>query len=613
MKKVHVHLRCWLLLSFIFVFSNAPRLLGASSKDLRLGIAGHAFDHLGSFGEQADTAVASGANILYCTGLGGLGYSGLPTQDKLLEARRDSETYIKKAKAQGVRLAIGYVCATSIVKLESFDKNWTPEFRAQFRTAPREWLQMDKNGKPLPSWYGGDYQPACMNNPDWRTYEKQMVRFQLEAGHDGIFFDNPTVHPQGCYCRFCMEKFGEFMKSEQGDDVPHVGATTEELRRLALDHPKEFMQFRCTTARDFLAEMRTYARTIKRDALVTCNNSLNSPDVFYAQCRSHGYNIYEMSKAEDFILVEDMSTQPRRMASGALVEYGPTYKQLHAISHGKPVVAVTVADGDYCTPPNLVRLAMAEAAANGASYLSWPTWPENQRQRMSAAIRPEAALLRRNERLLNDTQPRCDVMLFLPFRRWVETGSCTVSKLAAQLQRANVQFGIFCEDDFKGAVKSFSSGRRSPIMVIEAASVLNEPERALLDNFLKAGGQVVFADKNNWWSEFEARLTKPSILLSGPASVRVAVRDQSNRTVVHLYNLNVEKVSSLEDKVHPVTDIKLVVRVPFKRVSGVHALTADGDGVKGGIPFAQRKEDGATMVEVVIPRLEIGAILCVEK
>lgn len=587
--------------------------MGASPKDLRLGIAGHAFDHLGGFSEQADTAVASGANILYCTGLGGLGYSGLPTQDKLLEARRNSENYIKKAKTQGVLLAIGYVCATSIVKLESFDKNWTPEFRAQFRTTPKEWLQLDKNGKPLPSWYGGDYQPACMNNPDWRTYEKKMVRFQLEAGHDGIFFDNPTVHPQGCYCRFCMEKFAESMKSESGNGASHSGVTTEELRRLALDHPKEFMRFRCTTARDFLAEMRKYARTIKRDALVTCNNSLNSPDVFYAQCRSDAYNVYEMSKAEDFVVVEDMSTQPRKLANGSLVEYGPTYKQLHAISHGKPVVAVTVADGDYCTPPNLVKLAMAEAAANGASYLSWPTWPENQRQRMSAAIRPESDLLRRNEKRLNDTQPRCDVMLFLPFRRWVETSSCAVSKLAARLQRANVQFGIFCEDDFKGVVKSFSSTRNGPILVVEATAVLSESERTMLETFIKAGGHVVFADKNNWWSELEARLTKPSVVLNGAASVRVAVRDESKRCVVHLYNLNVEKLSSLEDKVHPVTDLKLTIRVPFKKISSVNALTADGDGVSGKILFTQQRDNGTTMVEMMIPKLEIATILCVEK
>ena len=41
---------------------------------------------------------------------------------------------------------------------------------------------------------------------------------------------------------------------------------------------------------------------------------------------------------------------------------------------------------------------------------------------MIAAIRPQADLLRANEHLLNDTAARRDVVLFLPFRRWLETG-----------------------------------------------------------------------------------------------------------------------------------------------------------------------------------------------
>src|SRR4029079_5354907 len=113
--------------------------------------------------------------------------------------------YNRDAKAHGIRLAIGYLCATSIVKLETFDKNWTPEFRKQFSSQPKKWLQCDKDGNPLASWYGGDYRPACMSNPDWRAYEKSLVEMSFDAGHDGVFFDNPTVHPQGCYCEHCMK------------------------------------------------------------------------------------------------------------------------------------------------------------------------------------------------------------------------------------------------------------------------------------------------------------------------------------------------------------------------------------------------------------------------
>ncbi|HVT30539.1 MAG TPA: hypothetical protein VHE81_21195, partial [Lacipirellulaceae bacterium] len=153
--------------------------------ELRLGRACHAFDHLGDIGDQADAAAASGATIIYTGGLGEAGYHGLPPFRQFNALCRSVNEYSRRAKARGIELTIGYLCATSIIDLKKFDKNWSPEFRAQFRTRPAEWLQQDRHGKPLASWYGGDYAPACMNNPDWRTYERAMVRYQLETGHDG--------------------------------------------------------------------------------------------------------------------------------------------------------------------------------------------------------------------------------------------------------------------------------------------------------------------------------------------------------------------------------------------------------------------------------------------
>src|SRR5437762_4640478 len=102
-----------------------------ASADLRVGVAGHAFDHLGGIGEQATVAAHSGANILYVTGLGSAGYQGLPAKAELVRQRMRTQTYLKEAKRDGIRLAIGYVCATSIVKLENFDRNWPEALRQE--------------------------------------------------------------------------------------------------------------------------------------------------------------------------------------------------------------------------------------------------------------------------------------------------------------------------------------------------------------------------------------------------------------------------------------------------------------------------------------------------
>ena len=580
---------------------------------LRVGRAGHSFDHLGGFGDQAETAAASGATIIYATGLGGLGYSGLPPADELERQRQAIAEYNRRAKAAGIEIALGYLCATSIVGLDTFDANWPAGMRETlFKSPVAQWLQQDRQGQPLPSWYGGEYRPACMNNPDWRRYQAFMVLQQSTTGHDGVFFDNPTVHPKGCYCPHCMEKFATLLH-ENGTkleiDKKDPDSRLAALRQLADEHPQQFMQFRCTIARDFLAEMRLHAREINPKALITCNNSLNVPDALYRQARMYAYNIAELSKAEDFVVVEDMVTQPRVTADGKVFEYGPTYKQLHAINHGKPIVAVTLAEADYHTPPNLVRLAMAEAAANEASYLSWPTWPEAQRQRMVAGIRPQADFLRKHEALLNDAPCRADVLLFLPFRRWVETEVCTASSLAAALSQANVQYEVFSEEDFMLSPRD----GRLPVLLVESLAVLTPAEAAEVEKFRQEGGRVIAADDPDWLQQVQAAVEQPSLSMQGASNVRAVMRDQPKRTIIHLLNLNVERLSSFEDKVTPATDIGLTMRVPLKNVRAVKLLTADENETAGPLKFDRQRDGDGSLVTMTVPRLDVNAILVVEE
>ncbi len=585
-------------------------LLAEVPRELRVGRAGHAFDHLGVIGNQAAAAAASGATIIYAGGLGAPGYEGLPSQSELIAQRAALTEYNREAKQQGIELAIGYLCATSIVRLETFDNNWSDAFREKFKTPPAEWQQMDRQGNYLASWYGGDYHPACMNNPDWRTYEEFLVRQTLETGHDGIFFDNPTVHAQGCYCPHCMDLFAIYLQQHGvAFQLPTTDSPEriEEIRQLADTHPKEFLRFRATTARDFLAHIRNFAHTINPRAFITCNNSLNSPNVLYAQSRSMAYNIEEMSKAEDFVVVEDMATQPRTDANGQTLEYGPTYKQLHAISHGKPVVACALVGGDYHTAPNLVRLAMAEAVAHNASYLSWPTWPEDQRQQMIGGIRPQADFLREHEGLLNDAPFRADVVIFAPFRRWVDTDQCAASTLAAALTSANIQYRVQSEDNYDPS----HEGKSRPLLLIESRSVLSPEELTTLESFTNAGGRVVTAELPNWLKTVQELVVNPALEIKGPSTVRAIVHDQPSRSIVHLYNLNVERLTSFADRVTPAADIQMKVRVPFK-ARKVSIQTADEQGTKGSLKFTTEQDGDENVLTLTIPRIEISAIIVIE-
>ncbi len=635
--------------------------------ELRAGTAFPAFDHLGDIGYQAKAAAACGVTILYASGLGGDGYSGLPDAPQWAARRQAAAAYVREAKSLGIPVVLGYLCATSIIDLPRFDAHWDASFRARFRTPPAQWRQQDRNGRPLPSWYGGAYQPACMNNPDWRTYQRYMIQQQLETGHDGIFFDNPTVHPKGCYCPHCMRRFADFLRARK---IAVADASPAAMRKLAETLPKEFLQFRGTIAADFFADMRAYARSLRPHALLTANNSLNSPEVLYKQNRTYGYDLHAMSASEDFVTIEDMTSQPRTLPGtvtqgdrhifrpsgvhkghadggrkmsqspstrGRTIEYGPTYQQLRAIIHGKPLVVCTIAEADYHTPPHLTRLAMAEAAAYGANYLLWPTWPQPMRQKMIDAVRPEADLLRRHQGWLA-AQPRRDAILFLPYRRWLETDTCKASALAAALSRANVQYEVLCEDDFR-----LPRLKTAKVLLVESLSVLDPAEKATVKEFRRAGGAVIAADApgagsffspeqganehhaqygraekcvcpltaDDWLQRLQSAIGIPSIAIRGPITVRAVVRDQPQQTLVHLLNLNIYRRSSFEDEVHPAENLRLTVRVPFESACSVQAITADAQGTPGSLAAHFHKTAQGSTVEFVVPRLEVAAMVAI--
>ncbi len=557
---------------------------------LATGIAAHAFDHLGDLGDQADAAAASGCNIIYATGVGSLGYTGLPPHAQIARSQNDFAAYVRDARSKGIRLVIGYVCATSIVKLDTFAANWPPELREKCKSPPAQWLQQDKAGKPLASWYGGDYRPACMNNPDWRNYEAQIVRLQLESGCDGIFFDNPTVHPQGCFCPHCMEKFGIFLKLE--------GAATDAMRKIALDRPEDFWRFRCTIAADFLRDMQARARQINPNALITCNNSLNSPEVLYSQCRTYGYNIDQLGRVEDLVVVEDMATQPRVLADGSVREYGYVYDILHAISHDKPIVACVLADGDYHTPPNLMRLAMAEAAAHDASYMSWPTWPEKERPKMIAAVRPQAEFLRANAQWIHDTSPIADVALVFDPDGYVISNQCPMLILAQQLAAANIPFRFVDRLDVHRLLSRTSW----------KAVITDIPGDVLVPR----GSAKIPASNPDWLTEVKALDVMPVSLIDGPSTIRTIVRQKGDTTIVHVLNLNVERLSSFEDKVTPATNLHLRIRYRAKASTTIKALTADADATHDVVPFTKGVKDDTEVIELTLPRVDISTLLIIQ-
>lgn len=72
------------------------------------------------------------------------------------------------------------------------------------------WLNRNPEGHPVegPRGYG-----LCVNSP-WRQVYKQQLLELVDFGADGLFFDEIPQPVEGCWCRWCREKF----KNRTGSD-----------------------------------------------------------------------------------------------------------------------------------------------------------------------------------------------------------------------------------------------------------------------------------------------------------------------------------------------------------------------------------------------------------
>jgi hypothetical protein len=274
-------------------------------------------------------------------------------------------------------------------------------------------------------------------------------------------------------------------------------------------------------------------------------------------------------------------------------------------------VAITVAESDYHTPPDLTRLAMAEAAAHGASYLLWPTWPPEQRQRMIDAVRPEADLLRENAKHLQGASARADVALFLPFQEWIATADCRPMRLAQALSAANVQFDVINSDELCGGMLD---PHKTPALLLESAKAPSANEERAIETFRAGGGTVVSADRPDWLKAVQKAIPRPSAIVQGPGMLRVVVRDQPGRTIVHVLNLHVKRLSSFQDAVTPAEDVRVTIRVPWAAVRSIRAITADAGATQGNVGFKVNVDaDGtAAVVDIRLPRVTLSTMLVIE-
>ena len=209
-------------------------------------------------------------------------------KDAELREQKRLRDLISLYREHGVKV-LGYISMTNLFARRVFDD--IPE--------SRNWLQRDPEGRPVPyrGWKtDGDTRfLACVNHPDYRAHQMEIVRRAMRFGCDGLLLDNVFG---ACYCDYCKAAFRDFAREVTG--TPRL-LPAEDLAEADWSRPviRLAAAFFMESMARFFADMRRTARRINSRAVCTMN-------VHPPRWRVHPtYDFPRMVRSCDLVLSED--------------------------------------------------------------------------------------------------------------------------------------------------------------------------------------------------------------------------------------------------------------------------------------------------------------------
>lgn len=262
-------------------------------------------------------------------------------------------------QAAGMRV-FGYIQASNCVGTGSY--------------AGKDWYARDPKGRPFP-YYTGRWM-TCWSSPEWLDHLREMVRGVVEAGSDGVFFDNiwhgmQPLHVSGawlggsgCYCSRCQSAYFQ----DTGLRIP---------KRIAPDQDpssKEYLKWRAGQVTSTLSELAWYARSLNPEIQISANNF---DAVMRPSYLIYGIDLPALAEIQDVMMIEDYGLPrwelpEKKNETPRLVNNALTLHNAVALAGETPVTTLPYDKGigfDELYPPRSYVQGIAEAAACGAAMV----------------------------------------------------------------------------------------------------------------------------------------------------------------------------------------------------------------------------------------------------
>lgn len=272
--------------------------------------------------------------------------------------REDHEDFVRAVKvyqAAGIRV-FGYVQASNC----AYDGSYRD----------KDWYALDPKGRPF-YYYTGRYM-TCWSHPEWLEHLRGIVRGIVEAGADGVYYDNPWhgiqplgfggtwMGPAGCYCARCRARYRE----DTGQEIP------EQIDPGGDEASRRYIGWRAGQVTATLAMLSDHARSLNPDVVIGANDF---DAVMRPSYLIFGIDLPALAAVQDIIVIEDYGLARWDGEGGGqpeLVNNALTLRTARALIGDTPLGTIPYDAGigfDGVYPARRFRQGVAEAAACGAT------------------------------------------------------------------------------------------------------------------------------------------------------------------------------------------------------------------------------------------------------
>jgi hypothetical protein len=233
----------------------------------------------------------------------------------------------------------------------------------------RTWYVEDPVGRRF-HYYTGRYM-TCWLDPAWREHLKGIITGIVDAGADGVFFDNPwhgaqPLHlastwmgPAGCYCARCRAAF----RAATGFEIPaSVRPESDETSRA-------YLRWRAGQVTRTVAMLADHARALQPDVVISANDF---DAVMRPSYLVYGIDLAALARVQDVAMIEDYGLPHWDARQDVLANNALTLRTARALVGGTPLSTNPYDKGigfDPVYPARRLRQGIAEAAACGATMV----------------------------------------------------------------------------------------------------------------------------------------------------------------------------------------------------------------------------------------------------